>query len=198
MQTLAKFEKDREIALTGISWEQFKLIQSGLIDASGTKLFYHRGVLQILSTSMEHELIKGLIGALLEFFFLEMNIEFFIAGNCSQEQPKLVSLQADESYCFNEIKSIPDLSIEIIFSSGSDKLEKYLILGTKEVWLWEDGILNIYYLEGEKYQKLNRSHFLPDLDILLLQRCLLISSHLEALKEFRKGLQINRQIHLPK
>jgi Uma2 family endonuclease len=64
-----------------------------------------------------------------------MDIEFFIAGNCSQEQPNLVSLQADESYCFGEIKSIPDLSIEIIFSSGSDKLEKYLTLGTKEVWL---------------------------------------------------------------
>ncbi len=199
MQTLVKSKQDQTlegisqiIALTGISWEKFKLIQSGLIDKDGIRLFYHRGVLEILSTSLEHELIKGLIGALLEFFFLEKDIEFFIAGNCSQEQPKIVSLQADESYCFGELKSIPDLSIEIIFSSGNmGKLDKYLTLGTKEVWLWEDGTLDIYYLQEEKYQKLSRSHFLPDLDIQLLQKCLLISSHLEALKEFRKGILLN-------
>jgi hypothetical protein len=52
--------------------------------------------------------------------------------------------------------------------------------------------LDNYYLEGEKYQKLDRSHFLPDLDVALLQKCLLISSHLEALKEFRQGLRISQ------
>jgi hypothetical protein len=57
----------QRIALTGISWQQFKLVQSGLRDTDGTRLFYNRGVLEILSTSLEHELIKGLIGALLEF-----------------------------------------------------------------------------------------------------------------------------------
>lgn len=194
MQTLERYKQNQaeeRITLTGISWEQFKLIQSALVDASGTRLFYHRGVLEILSTSLDHELIKGLIGAILEFFFLEKDIEFFISGNCSQEQPQLVSLQADESYCFGELKSIPDLSIEIIFSSGMGKLDKYLIPGTKEVWLWEDGILDIYSLQEGKYKKLSRSYFLPDLDIQLLQKCLLISSHLEALKEFRKGIRLN-------
>jgi len=182
--------QDQAIALSAVSWEQFKLIQSGLVDTAGIRLFYHRGVLEILSTSLDHELIKGLLGALLEFFFLEKDIEFFTAGNCTQEQSKLVSVQADESYCFGELKSIPDLSIEIIFSSGSiDKLEKYLALGTKEVWLWEDGILDIYYLQSEKYQKLSHSHFLPDLDMQFLQKCLLISSHLEALKYFRQGVR---------
>jgi Putative restriction endonuclease len=196
LETLNKQDRvlggiSQKIALTGISWEQIKLIQSGIVDASGTRLFYHRGVLEILSTSLDRELIKGLLGAILEFFFLEKDIEFSIAGNCSQEQPKLVSLQADESYCFGELKSIPDLSIEIIFSSGNGKLDKYLTLGTNEVWLWEDGTLNIYCLQEEKYQKLSRSHFLPDLDIQLLQKCLLISSHLEALKEFRQGIRLN-------
>jgi Uma2 family endonuclease len=44
------------------------------------------------------------------------------------------ALEADESYCFGEVKAIPDLSIEVIFTSGSAaKLRLYQALGVPEV-----------------------------------------------------------------
>ncbi len=47
-----------------------------------------------------------------------------------------------------EKKDNPDLTIEVILTSGSlQKLEKYKRFQIPEVWLWEDNQLRIYHLE---------------------------------------------------
>jgi Uma2 family endonuclease len=173
-----------------ITWEQFKLIQRGFADSRGIRLAYYDGVLEIVSTSVDHELIKTIIGALLELYFLEMEIEFFPMGQATQEKAEQVSLQPDESYSFEVSKKIPDLAIEVILTSGNiEKLKKYYLLGVPEVWLWEDGVLDIYHLDNRdnrQYQKSSTSKFLPNLDIAIFQRCILCASPLEALKTFRQ------------
>ena len=172
-----------------ITWEQFKLIQRGFADSRGIRLAYYEGILEIVSTSIDHELIKTIIGALLELYFLEMEIEFFPMGQATQEKAQQVSLQPDESYSFGSPKKIPDLAIEVILTSGNtEKLKKYSLLGVSEVWLWEDGILDIYHLNAQnyQYQKSSVSKFLPNLDLATLQRCILNASPLEALKTFRQ------------
>jgi Uma2 family endonuclease len=175
-----------------ITWEQFKLIQRGFADSRSIRLAYYDGVLEIVSTSVDHELIKTIIGALLELYFLEMEIEFFPMGQATQEKAERVSLQPDESYSFGSPKKIPDLAIEVILTSGNiEKLKKYYLLGVPEVWLWEDGVLDIYQLDAQErqYQKSPTSKFLPNLDIATLQRCILCTSPLEALKTFRKAFR---------
>jgi Uma2 family endonuclease len=175
-----------------ITWEQFKLIQRGFADSRSIRLAYYDGVLEIVSTSVDHELIKTIIGALLELYFLEMEIEFFPMGQATQEKVEQVSLQPDESYSFGIPKKIPDLAIEVILTSGNiEKLKKYCLLGVPEVWLWEDGVLDIYQLDSQdrQYQKSPTSKFLPNLDIATLQRCILCTSPLEALKTFRKSFR---------
>ncbi len=176
-----------------ITWEQFKLIQRGFADSRGIRLAYYEGILEIVSTSVDHELIKTIIGALLELYFLEMEIEFFPMGQATQEKVAQVSLQPDESYSFDSHKKIPDLAIEVILTSGNiEKLKKYYLLGVPEVWLWEDGVLDIYHLDIQSdrhYQKSPTSKFLPDLDIAALQRCILSASPLEALKTFRQSFR---------
>ncbi|QEI41700.1 hypothetical protein BMF77_02293 [Dolichospermum sp. UHCC 0315A] len=81
------------------------------------------------------------------------------------------------------------LCIEIVITSGSPiKLKKYKLMQVPEVWFWEDGTLEIYCLRQEEYEKVNNSELLPKLDLSLLNRCLLLSSPLEAIKEFRRGI----------
>ncbi|TYQ28285.1 Uma2 family endonuclease [Pseudanabaena sp. UWO311] len=176
-----------------ITWEQFKLIQRGFADARGIRLAYYEGILEIVSTSVDHELIKTIIGALLELYFLEMEIEFFPMGQATQEKVEQVSLQPDESYSFGSAKKIPDLTIEVILTSGNtEKLKKYYLLGVPEVWLWEDGVLDIYHLDTQsdrQYCKSSTSKFLPNLDMATLQRCILFTSPLEALKTFRQAFR---------
>ena len=51
-----------------------------------------------------------------------------------------------------------------------------------------ENVLAVYYLREAEYEKIVKSELLPDLDLSLLNRCLLISSPLEAVKEFRRHL----------
>ena len=61
-----------------------------------------------------------------------------------------------------------------------------------EVWLWEDGVLDIYHLDTQsdrQYCKSSTSKFLPNLDMATLQRCILFTSPLESLKTFRQAFR---------
>lgn len=179
--------KEQRFIQTGVSWESFKAIQQGFADSPGVRLFYYRGELEILSTSPEHEIVKGNIGFLVESYMLEQGIDFVGTGSFSQEKEDEASAQADESYCFGEEKPVPDLAIEVVITSGGpSKLKRYKALGVKEVWFWEDGVFSLHYLEGDNYKKISRSKFLPALDTQCLQECVAIPSRAQAVRQFRE------------
>jgi Uma2 family endonuclease len=186
---------DRQIVYTGITWQQFKLIQAGFADAPGIRLAYFNRTIEILMPGRTHELFKTVLGMLVELFCLEMAIEFEPMGSMTQEREGVVAVEADESYCFGTSKPIPDLAIEIILTSGNeDKLERYLLLGVAEVWFWQDGVFRLYHLHGDRYEPVSRSKIpeLAHLDIDLLSRCLLMAetSRLQAAQAFRQGIEI--------
>jgi Uma2 family endonuclease len=185
---------DRQLIYSGIDWQQFKLIQSGFAEASGIRLAYFNGTIEILMPGRTHELFKSIIGMLIELFCLEMAIEFEPTGSMTQEREGEVSLEADESYCFGTSKSIPDLAIEVILTSGGlDKLQRYQILGISEVWFWQDGVFSLYHLRDGKYDLVTCSEIpeLTLLDIDLLTCCVLMAetSRLSAANEFRKAIK---------
>ncbi|MBD2579377.1 Uma2 family endonuclease [Oscillatoria sp. FACHB-1406] len=184
--------QDRAIVYSHIPWQQFKLIQAGFNNAPGIKLAYYDNTIEILMPGREHEFFSRFIGFLIGMFCWEKGIEFEPMGSMTQEKEGIVSLQADESYCFGTSKPIPDLAIEIIFSSGNaNKLQKYRALEVPEVWFWQDGLLRLYHLYDTDYRKIARSQLpeLSTLDIELLTRCVLMAqtSRLEAIQAFRNG-----------
>ena len=185
---------DQRVVLSGRSWEQFKLIQQGFEDSPGIRLFYFDGTIEILMPGREHEVFKAIIAILLIIYFEENGIEFEPTGSMTQEHEGVASAEADESYCIGVSKPVPDLAIEVIFTSGGpSKLQRYQALGVPEVWLWEDGVFTLYCLSGNGYERRDRSQIpeLAKLDIELLTRCVLMggTSRLEAMREFRKGIQ---------
>ncbi len=131
---------------------------------------------------------------LLGIFFIEREIEFEPTGSMDQEKVGEAFVQADQSYWFGTSKSISDLSIEIIFTSGGiDNLPRYQALGVPEVWFWEDGVFSLYRLRDGGYQSIDRSELLglADLDFSLLTQCVLMAqtSRLAAAKAFRAGIE---------
>jgi len=176
------------------TWEQFKHIQKGLEGSPGVRLAFYDGVVEILMPGQAHEIFRKIIGFLLEMFFFEKGINVVPTGSVTQEQDGEASAQADESYCFGVAKPIPDLSIEVIFTSGSvAKLKRYQALRVPEVWFWQDGLLTLYRLRDGGYRQIERSQFLElaELDLALFTRCILMgeTSWLGAATEFRKGLR---------
>ncbi|WP_017300903.1 Uma2 family endonuclease [Nodosilinea nodulosa] len=185
---------DQRVTYSDRSWAQFKLIQKGLEDCPGVRLFYCDGTVEVLMPGREHEFFKSVIAFLLEIFFVEQGIEFYPTGSMDQEREGEASAQADESYCMGGPKAIPDLSIEVTFTSGTTaKLRRYQILRVPEVWFWEDGLLSLYHLSQGEYHQVNHSQIpeLSCLDIDLLARCVLMAetSRLDAARTFRQGLR---------
>ena len=162
----------------GRTWEQFKHIQKGFEDCLGVRLFYYDGTIEILIPGREHELFGHIIGCLVTIFLAQNGIFFQPTGSMTQEREQEASAQAAQSYCIGSVKPIPDLSIEIVFTSGGvEKLARYRVLEVPEVWFWQDGVLILYSLCADGYQRINRSQLpgLEDLDINLLKRCILIA-----------------------
>lgn len=185
---------DQRIVHYGITWQQFKLIQTGFGDSRKVRLFYSDNTVEILMPGREHEFFKTIIGMLIELFCLETGIEFEPFGSTTQEREGEAAAEPDESYCFGESKPTPDLVIEVIFTSGSShKLQRYRILGIPEVWFWDDGVFSLHRLRESDYERISRSEIpeLDTLDIRLLTRCVLMAqtSRLEAAKIFRSGLK---------
>lgn len=185
---------DQRIVHHDRTWEQFKLIQKGFENSPGVRLFYYNGTIEILMPGREHEVFKSIIGMLLELFFLDREIEFEPTGSMTQEVEGEASAQADESYCVGVSKPIPDLSIEVVCTSGGpNKLERYKALGVSEVWFWIDGVFLPYRLRSSAYERISKSEIpeLAELDFDLLTRCVLMAetSRLEAAREFRQAIQ---------
>jgi Uma2 family endonuclease len=104
----------------------------------------------------------------------------------TQKLEGVASVEADESYQIGDRK----LSIEVNFTSGGiAKLEHYLALGVHEVWMWEDGVLDVYHLQSTGYEKVDRSLIpeLATLDLTVLAECISIgeTSRVNAVKKFR-------------
>ena len=175
------------------TWEQFKYIEKGLEGSPGVRLSFYEGVVEIFMPGQPHEIFKTIIGSLLEAFFLHWRIKVVPTGSVTQEQEGIASAQADKSYCFGSAKPIPDLSIEVIFTSGSaTKLKRYQALGVPEVWLWEDGLFTLHRLGENGYTRIYKSQIpeLAKLDVELLTQCVLAgeTDWLEAVLTFREAI----------
>lgn len=169
---------DQRIVYQGRTWEQFKHIQKGFEDSTGVRLFYYNGTVEIHMPGREHELFGHVIGCLVTLFLAQKGVFFQPTGSMTQEREREASAQADQSYCIGNVKPIPDLSIEVVFTSGGiDKLARYQALGVPEVWFWQDGVLILYALGKDGYQRIDRSRLpgLEDLDMDLLKRCVLLA-----------------------
>ena len=189
MTQIVSKQKDQRLTHSGMSWQQFKLLEQSFAESPGIRLFYYKGEVELLAVSQDHETFSRLIGILLAIYFEEKGIEFTPTGSFTPEKEGVASAQADESYSIGTLKKTPDLSIEVVFTSGNlSKLNRYQELGIPEVWFWEDGLFTLHHLRADGYERIYTSEVLPDLDIDLLTRCVLMTSTVEAMRFFRQAI----------
>lgn len=186
---------DRLVAIQG-GWEQFDLIRRGCEASPGVRLFYFDGAIEILMPGRLHEKFSHAIGVLLTLFLAQQGILFIGVGTADQQKEGIASAQPDQSYCIGTEKAVPDLSIEVIFTSGSAaKLKRYQAIGVPEVWLWEDGVLALYRLRDESYERIDRSELpgLTKLDLAVFNRHVLMAETDlgEAVRSFSAYLALN-------
>jgi Uma2 family endonuclease len=191
MLSKSEIAQNSRLTLPYITWSQFELVESSFSGIAGVKFIYFDGVLEIMSPSPEHEDYKSLIGLLIEAYMRKTGMRFYKRGSATLGEKALSSRkEPDESYNFEAKKPTPDLAIEVIITSGNiDLLQLYERLQVPEVWIWQDGGLMVYNLQ-EHYQLVDRSYFLPDLDLSILAKYINYHDQYDAVIEFLRELQI--------
>ncbi|MEG5048954.1 MULTISPECIES: Uma2 family endonuclease [unclassified Microcoleus] len=192
---IAPPRKESPLLFEGLTWREFKAVEQ-LLDRPGYRLSFLDGVLEIkLMPGEPHETVKKRIAGLLELYLLMAGFDFTPTGSMTLEsETGKVKREADESYKLAPGRRLPDLAIEIVFSSGGiDKMEAYKRLKIPEVWFWEDGLLEVYHLRGEgdalHYEKVSSSEEVKGIDLDLLLRCINMVNHVDAVKTFQQALQ---------
>ncbi|MBD2610489.1 MAG: Uma2 family endonuclease [Nostoc sp. GBBB01] len=188
---LTTLEEQRFLLPGYYTWEEFEKLEALIGDAPGLRITYLDGCVEFMTLGEQHEILKKVIAILLEAYLFELRINFIPVGSATRRaKEKSASFEPDESYYLGEKKENPDLAIEVNITSGSiDKLEKYKRFKISEVWFWENNQISVYHLTNDNYDKIIQSKLLPNLDINLLVRCVLMPSIIEARTEFLKGIQ---------
>ena len=183
---------DTHCMIQGISWTQFENIELAFSGVAGVRFVYLDGILEIMTLSPEHEDIKSTIGLLLESYLRQVGPCFYKRGSATLGSQALGGRkEPDESYNLIVKKSIPDLVIEVILTSGSiNLLDFYHRIGVPEVWYWEDVDLQVYYLSAsnQDYEASKQSKLFPDLNISILSRYITYHDQYDAVAEFIKEI----------
>jgi Uma2 family endonuclease len=183
--------KNSCVLLYNVSWEQLEQLDVTL-EGTGAHLTYLDGILEIMSPlTDEHEVPKKTIAMLLEEYMKVKQIRFYAQGSGTLgKREDGTRSEPDESYNLGTKKPIPDLVVEITATSGGiNKLEIYKRLRIPEVWFWEDGLLSVYCLQAEEYQKVTKSSLVPDLDLELLAQYSRMADQYDALNEFSQMIR---------
>jgi Uma2 family endonuclease len=182
---------DQRVILHGVTWDQYEAVLAIRGDASGPRIAFLAGELELMSPSRDHESIKTCMGRLIEAYAEERGLRLDGFGSMTlRSRPKERGVEPDECYEVDGPKPFPDFAIEVVWTSGGlDKLEIYRAFGVREVWIWRDESIEIHALRGDAYERLARSEIMPDLDLPAVALLATRRDQTAAVREFRRSLR---------
>lgn len=182
---------DQRVVIYGVPWQTYSAIRE-LLDSPGLRMSYIEGTLELMTPSPLHELRKTTIARLVEVFALERDVPLVGYGSTTfRREAKERGLEPDECYVLGgELRDVPDIALEVVIKSGGiAKLPIYAGLGVREVWFFQNDSFGLYRLEGEEYERIERSALIPALDFDLLVRFAIRDDQHEAVREYRDLLR---------
>jgi Uma2 family endonuclease len=188
--TLESKLKTGRALLSNVSWDTLEKLDEDL-EGTGARLSYLDGCLEIMAPlSEDHEEPSNTLGQFLESYMRQKGVRFYGRGRTTIGMKELrARKEPDESYCLGEKKSIPDLVIEIVSTSGEiDVLEIYRRIGVREVWFWHDSVISVYCLKADGYDLVRKSVLLPELDLRSLEFYSRMADQFDAVNAFMKSI----------
>jgi Uma2 family endonuclease len=185
---------DQRVVFYNVPWSEYESLCAIRGDDAGPRMTYLEGTLEIMSPGRMHEHVKKFIARLLEAYADQRAIPLLGFGSETYRKKAVQrGLEPDECYCVGDEKELPDIAIEVVSTSGGvDKLEVHRGLGIPEVWFWMDGRFHLFALAVDGYRPIERSTFLPDLDVQALAQLVATterSKQAQAVWAFRRSLR---------
>jgi Uma2 family endonuclease len=176
-------QKDEPLVLENIRWSTYQALLRDLGDRP-IHLTYDQGRLEIMTLSSQHEILRTLLGRLIESLTLELNIPIKSLGSVTIARKELQrGLEPDECYYIAQELLVrgkmklnfrkdppPDLAVEVDISRSSKSRQSvYAALGVPEMWRY-DGKLKVLHLRGAKYAESDHSLSFPFLPISQMEK----------------------------
>ena len=183
---------EQRMLLHGVSWKDYVILREAL-DTPGLRMTYCEGMLELMTLSFHHEVDKTSIARLVELYGFLRRLRLNGYGSITfRREARQRGAEPDECYCVGRAMKeaeLPDIVLEVIHTNPLlDKLHVYVGLGVPEVWLFRQGEFEIYRLAGDHYDRIERSSFLPELDLALIARLATYPDQQDALDELRRLL----------
>ncbi len=193
---------EQHFVLDNVTWQQYEEIGKVLENRAGLRITYDRGILELMTTSPEHEKYKMRLGGLLQTLCEEFNLAMEPAGNMTFKREDLErGLEPDQCYWIEHESQVrgklewdpkvdppPDVVIEVEVSrSAQDRMSIYGSLGVPEVWRFDGESLVACVLQsGGGYKEMDRSPTFPAVPLAELVRFVIPSPTADFLSEIRE------------
>lgn len=176
LQIIREVSPGSVLTVPDVTWEDYEELLEEVGEASGVRISYCDGTLQIMTLSAKHEYYARLIERFINALSLRLQIKVLFYGSTTmRKKRKRKGLEPDACFYIQSADRLhnkleidfatdppPDIVVEIDIHHGSIlKFPIYAALEIPEVWVWDEQQLAIFQLQGESYRTVEASLALP-------------------------------------
>ncbi len=156
-------QQDQILTITGANWQDYQNFDSE--EYPGYRVSFWDGEITIVSPGRNHERIAEVINRLIIAYCEKFDILDFPFRQTRLEANKKSGKEPDLAYAFKTDKDLPDLVVQVIFSSGNiDNLKaSYQSIGISELWIWQNNQITFYWLDDNNYIEIESSKLLENI-----------------------------------
>ena len=141
-------QQEQILTITGATWADYQKFNR---EDLKYRVAYFKGEITIVSPGRNHERIAAVINRLIVAYCEKYKIQDFPFGQTRLNVWGQAGREPNLAYAFNSDKDLPDLAVEVVFSSGDIETLKssYQNIGIAELWIWKDNKITFYSLEQD-------------------------------------------------
>lgn len=181
---------DERVVVRRVSWETYERLLADDKERRVPRITYDRGVLELVTPSMPHELDGATITWIVDFVAVVLGIPIVSAAGTTYRRADLErGFEPDASFFVQNEERVrgkreidlsvdppPDIVLEMgISRSALNKLRLFASMGIPEVWRCDGERVTILLRDGEPYRESPASAAIPALTGDVLSRFLILS-----------------------
>lgn len=176
VEMIDRMPADSVLIQHGVSWNDYEELLEAVGEASGLRISFDNGTLQIMTLSQRHEKYATLIERMVDRVSSFLRVKILFYGSATmRKRRKQKGVEPDACFYVRNASLVgtkdeidfntdppPDVVVEIDLHHDSiSKFPIYAALGVPEFWRYDGNILTIHHLIEGRYQPSEASESLP-------------------------------------
>jgi Uma2 family endonuclease len=176
VEMIERMPADSVLTQHDVSWDEYEELLDAVGEASGVRISYDDGTLQIMTLSQKHEMYSTLIERIVSLLSVARRIKVLFYGSATmRKRKKEKGVEPDACFYVQNATLVgtkkeidfnvdppPDVVVEVDLHHDSlSKFPIFAALGVPEIWRYEGQALTIHHLREGQYVASEASLSLP-------------------------------------